>query len=137
VTEIINLTSDRTCTYGCDAEGRLTSVTPGTVTVATYAYDAQGRRKQKTVRSAATLIVTGGDNHEVLEYDGTTGAVQRCHAFGKGVAGAMNLVGNRLTIILDIQGSVIATLRSEAGMPTAAGSPAFQENAGSVTGTFR
>ncbi len=49
----------------------------------------------------------------------------------------MNLVGNRLTMILDIQGSVIATLRSEAGMLTEAGCPAFQENARMVTGTFR
>ena len=49
----------------------------------------------------------------------------------------MNLVGNRLTMILDIQGSVIATLRSEAGMMTEVGCPGFQENARMVTGTFR
>jgi YD repeat-containing protein len=44
-----NLTSDGTYTYGYDAENRLTGITQGMTTIATYAYDAQGRRKSKTV----------------------------------------------------------------------------------------
>ena len=36
-----------------------------------YAYDAQGRRKRKTVNGITTLDVTDADNREVLEYDGT------------------------------------------------------------------
>ncbi len=39
-----NLTFDGTFTYGYDAESRLTSVTQGGTTVATYAYDALGHR---------------------------------------------------------------------------------------------
>jgi hypothetical protein len=38
-----------------------------TTTVATYAYDAQGSRKSKTVGSATTVFVTDADNREVLE----------------------------------------------------------------------
>ena len=44
-----NLTYDGTFTYGYDAESRLTSVTQGGTTVATYAYDPVGHRKAKTV----------------------------------------------------------------------------------------
>ena len=40
-------------------------------------YDAQGRRKRKTVNGATTLYVTDADNREVLEYDGTSGQVLR------------------------------------------------------------
>jgi YD repeat-containing protein len=35
-------------------------------TVASYAYDAQGRRKSKTVGAVATVYVTDADNREVL-----------------------------------------------------------------------
>jgi YD repeat-containing protein len=35
---------------------------------ASYAYDAQGRRKSKTVNGATTIFVTDADNREVLEY---------------------------------------------------------------------
>jgi len=38
-----------------------------------YAYDAQGRRKRKTVNGVTTLYVTDADNGEVLEDDGTSG----------------------------------------------------------------
>ena len=42
-----NLTFDGTFTYAYDAESRLTSVKQGATTVASYAYDAQGRRKTR------------------------------------------------------------------------------------------
>ena len=77
-----NLTSDGSFTYCYDAENRLTSVLSAgtcaspTTTVATYAWDAQGRRKSKTVSGATTVTVTTADNREVLEYDGTSGAIQ-------------------------------------------------------------
>jgi YD repeat-containing protein len=47
-----------------------------TTTVATYAYDARGRRKSKTVGGTTTIFVTDADNREVLEYNGTSGAIQ-------------------------------------------------------------
>jgi YD repeat-containing protein len=79
-----NLTNDGTFTYAYDAESRLTSISQGGTTVATYAYDAQGRRKNKTVGSTSTVFVTDADNRGVLEYDGSSGAVQRWYAFGPG-----------------------------------------------------
>jgi YD repeat-containing protein len=42
-----------------------------TTTVASYAYDGQGRRKSKTVGGTTTVYVTDADNREVLEYSGT------------------------------------------------------------------
>jgi YD repeat-containing protein len=76
-----NLTFDGTFTYCYDAENRLTSAlsagtcaSPATV-VASYAYDAQGRRKSKTVGGTTTVYVTDADNREVLEYDGGSGAI--------------------------------------------------------------
>jgi YD repeat-containing protein len=81
-----SLTFDGTYTYCYDAESRLTGILSAgtcaspTTTVATYAYDAQGRRKSKTVGSTKTIYVTDADNREVLEYDGTSGQVSRWYA---------------------------------------------------------
>jgi YD repeat-containing protein len=52
-----NLTSDGTFTLGYDAENRLVSAS-GAGNTASYAYDAQGRRKSKTVNGATTIFVT-------------------------------------------------------------------------------
>jgi len=101
--------------YGYDAENRLVSATGPGIT-ASYAYDAQGSRKSKTVNGATTMFVTDADNREVLEYDGSTGAVQRWYAYGLGsndVLNQMNVSANtRATFIPDIQGSIIAALDS-------------------------
>jgi YD repeat-containing protein len=70
-----NLTFDGTFTYGYDAESRLTSVTQGGTTVASYAYDALGHRKAKTVGTTTTILVTDPANRALLDYNGTTGAV--------------------------------------------------------------
>ena len=126
-----NLTYDGNFTYGYDAESRLTSVTQGSTTVATYAYDAQGRRKAKTVGATTTLYVTDADNREVLEYDGTSGAVQRWYSFGPGpdaVLNQMNVAaGTRATLIPDIQGSIIGALGSN-GTLTKVGYQTFGQN---------
>jgi YD repeat-containing protein len=104
--------------YGYDAENRLVSATGPGIT-ASYAYDAQGSRKSKTVNGATTMFVTDADNREVLEYDGSTGAVQRWYAYGLGsndVLNQMNVSANtRATFIPDIQGSIIAALDSSTG----------------------
>jgi RHS repeat-associated protein len=77
----------------------------------------------------------------VLEYDGTTGQVQRWCAYGQGlddVLNQMNVVaGTRATVIPDIQGSILATLDSGSRALTKAGYLAFGQNPSITTGTFR
>jgi YD repeat-containing protein len=120
-----DLTYDGTFTYAYDTENRLTTVSQGGSTVATYAYDAQDRRKTKTVGGTTTVFVTDADNREVLEYDGTSGAVQRWYAFGLGPDAVLNqmnpLPGTRATLIPDIQGSIVGTLDSGTGALTKTG----------------
>ena len=54
-------------------------------TTATYAFDAQGRRKSAVIINGTTTIsVTDADNREVLEYDGSSGTVLRWYAYGLG-----------------------------------------------------
>jgi RHS repeat-associated protein len=108
-----NLTSDGTFALGYDAENRLTSAV-GAGNTAAYTYDAQGRRKTKTVNGTTTVFVTDAGNREVLEYDGTSGAILRWYAYGLGsndVLNQMNVpAATRATLIPDIQGSVIASI---------------------------
>ncbi|SFJ52107.1 RHS repeat-associated core domain-containing protein [Bosea sp. OK403] len=135
-----NLASDGSFTYAYDPENRLTGVMQGATTVASYDFDAQGRRKQKTVGSAKTVFVTDADNREVLEYDGTSGQVLRWYAYGLGSNEALNQIevpsATRTSFIPDIQGSVQATLASATGTLAKAGYLPFGQSAAS-TGTFR
>jgi RHS repeat-associated protein len=114
-----NLTSDGMFTLGYDAENRMTSAV-GAGNTASYSYDAQGRRKTKTVNGTTTVFVTDAANREVLEYDGASGAILRWYAYGLGsndVLNQMNVAAaTRSTFISDIQGSVIASLDSSSGM---------------------
>ncbi len=75
-----------------------------------------------------------------MEYDGTTGAVQRWYSFGQGpdaVLNQMNVAaGTRTTLIPDIQGSIIGTLDS-GGALTKSGYQPFGENPAVLTGTYR
>jgi RHS repeat-associated protein len=114
-----NLTNDGTFTFGYDAENRLTSAVGAGNTVS-YTYDAQGRRKTRTVNGGtATVFVTDADNREVLEYDGSSGAILRWYAYGLGSNDIVNqtnvVAGTRTAFIPDIQGSVIASLDSSSG----------------------
>ncbi|MDR6872188.1 RHS repeat-associated protein [Bosea sp. BE125] len=135
-----NLTSDGSFTYAYDPENRLTGVMQGATTVASYDFDAQGRRKQKTVGAAKTVFVTDADNREVLEYDGTSGQVLRWYAYGLGSNEALNQIevspATRTSFIPDIQGSVQATLASATGTLAKTGYLPFGQSAAS-TGTFR
>lgn len=113
-----NLTSDGTYTLGYDAENRLISAS-GAGNTATYTFDAQSPRKTRTVNGATTVFVTDANKREVLEYDGSSGAIQRWYAYALGpndVLNQMNVVaGTRATLVPDIQGSVITSLDSDSG----------------------
>ena len=110
-----NLTGDGTYTYGYDAENRLVSAS-GAGNTAAYAYDGRGQRKSRTVNGTNTISITDADNREVLEYDGSTGAVLRWYAYALGPNDVLNQMnvpgGTRATFLPDIQGSVIATFNS-------------------------
>src|SRR5713101_8626728 len=57
-----NLTGDGTNTYTWDARNHLTQITQRRTTVATFAYDAFGRRMNKTVNGTITQFVYDGLN---------------------------------------------------------------------------
>ena len=128
-----NLTFDGTFSFGYDAENRLTSASGAGNTVA-YAYDAQGRRKTRTVNGTTTVFVTDAANREVLEYDGTSGAIQRWYAYGLGSNDVLNqtnvVAGTRAALIPDIQGSVIASLDSVSGTLSKIGYLPYGKSAG-------
>jgi RHS repeat-associated protein len=128
-----SLTYDGQFTYVYDVENRLSSITGGGSTVATYAYDAQGRRRSKTVGSAITVYVTDEDNKGMLDYDGTSGAMLHWYP-----AGAVEdlIGGTRATFITDIQGSVIGLL-SSSGTLTKMGYQPFGENASLTSDGYR
>jgi len=116
-----NLTSDGTYTLGYDAENRLVSAT-GAGNTARYTFDAQGRRKARTVNGTTTVSVTDAQNREVLEYDGSTGALLRWYAYGLGpnaVLGQMNIpAGTRTTPVPDLLGSIVGSLDAGTGTLT-------------------
>ena len=76
----------------------------------------------------------------MLDYDGTSGAVQNWYAFGPGPNGTLNQMNaaasTRATFVRDIQGSVIGSLDSGSGAITKAGYQIYGES-GSTAGTFR
>jgi RHS repeat-associated protein len=110
-----NLTFDGTFTLGYDAENRLVSAS-GAGNTASYGFDAQGRRKSKTVNGVTTIFVTDADNCEVLEYDGASGQVQRWYAYGLGLNDVLNQTNvptsTRATFLPDMLGSIIGVLDS-------------------------
>ena len=113
-----NLTSDGTYTFGYDSENRLISAS-GAGNTASYAFDAQGRRKTKTVNGVTTVYVTDAGNREVLEYDGASGAILRWYAYGLGSNDVLNQInvvaGTRVTLVPGILGSVIGSQDSGSG----------------------
>ena len=131
-----DLTSDGTFTYCYDDERRLTSILSAgtcaspTATVASYAYDARGRRKSKTVGSATTYYATDADNREVFEY--SAGALLNWYSFALGpdaVLNQMNIAGStRATLIPDVIGSIVGSLDAASGTLTKFGYQTFGEN---------
>jgi RHS repeat-associated protein len=131
-----NLTHDGTFTFGYDAENRLTSAV-GAGNTATYAYDAQGRRKTRAVNGTTTVFVADAGNREVLEYDGSSGAIQRWYAYRLGSNDVLNqtnvVAGTRTAFIPDIQGSVIASVDSSSGTLSKIGYLPYGKSAGATT----
>lgn len=113
-----NLTFDGTMTLGHDPENRLVSAT-GSGNTAAYAFDPRGRRKVRTVNGTTTITVTGADNRELLDYDGSNGAILRWYAYGPGpnaVLSQMNVAaGTRDTLLPDLLGSIVASVDSGTG----------------------
>lgn len=126
-----NLTSDGTFTLGYDAENRLTSAN-GAGNASSYTFDAQGRRKTKTINGSTTVFVTAADNREVLEYDGVSGAIQRWYAYGPGpnaVLSQANVAAStRATLLPDTLGSIIGSLDSASGALTKIGYLPYGKN---------
>ena len=131
-----NLTADGTYTLGYDLENRLVSAS-GAGNTAAYAYDAQGRRKTRTVNGTTTVSVTDADNREVLEYDGATGAVLRWYAYGLGpnaVLNQMNVPADTRAILLpDLLGSIIGSFDSTSGTLTRFGYQPYGRSAAAAT----
>jgi len=135
-----NLTYDGVFTYSYDSENRLTQISNGG-TVATYQSDAQGRRKSKAVGATVTNYITDGANRVVLEYDGTSGAVQRWYAYGAGTSNVLNRMDvaalTRTTLVADIQGSIIGRLDASTASLTTAGYLPFGGNAADTASGLR
>jgi len=117
-----NTTSDGTYTLGYDPENRLVSASGGG-NAASYAFDGRGRRKLKTVNGTTTISITDAQNREVLEYDGSTGAILRWYAYGLGpnaVLNQMNVAAStRATLLPDQLGSIIGSMDSSTATLTA------------------
>jgi len=129
-----NLTFDGTFTYGYDAENRLVSAS-GPGLTASYAYDAAGHRKSKTVNGTTTILVGDGSGPDLLEYDGATGQLLARTIPGPGANEALSrldlVAGSRTTLVPDIQGSILARLDSATGALTRQGYRPFGETPGS------
>jgi RHS repeat-associated protein len=119
---------------------RPTSVAQSGTPIATYAYDAQGRRKSKTVGATTTNYLLDPSNRALFDYDGSSGQIARWYSFGSGlneVLSQINVSANtRTTFIPDTQGSIIGTLDSSSGAITKTGYQVFGESP-STAGTFR
>jgi RHS repeat-associated protein len=85
------------------------------------------------------VFVTDAGSREVLEYDGTSGVIQRWYAYGLGSNEVLNqtnvVAGTRTAFIPDIQGSVIASLDSSSGALTKIGYLPYGKSA-SATAPF-
>ena len=104
-----NLTADGTYTYTWNARNQLSQLQQGATTVASYQYDAFGRRKQKVVNSIATQFVYDGQNFvqerdagSVVTADLLTGmGLDDVYARTKGAITSSFLIDHLGTIIAD------------------------------------
>jgi RHS repeat-associated protein len=112
----------------------------GAGNTASYAYDAQGRRKSKTVNGTTTIFVQDPQARALLDYDGTSGTIQNWYAFGAGANDALNqmnlVTSTRASYLPDIQGSVIASIDASSGTVTKTGYQTYGES-NTTAGIFR
>jgi RHS repeat-associated protein len=101
-----NLTSDGTRTYNWDARNQLTSILQGTTTIASFAYDAEGRRVGKTESGQTTSYLYSGAN-ATQETVGTT-INPILVGLGTDERFARNDTGGRVYYLADHQGSTRA-----------------------------
>ena len=105
-------------TYTANALNQYTAV--GTITPT---YDQSGNLAVAdtfdavpTATAGTTNYVTDPEQRMVLEYNGTTGAIENWYAYGLGSNEVLNRMdvagGTRQTLIPDVQGSTVATLDS-------------------------
>jgi RHS repeat-associated protein len=102
-----NLTSDGTRSYQYDAADRLTAVTAGGSPVATYVYDAAGRRARQTVGTTTTTFLwdeASAYGDVVAEIDGS-GAVDTRYVLAAGTLLAQERGGRTHYLLGDMQGS--------------------------------
>lgn len=113
-----NLISDGTYSFTYDVDKRLVDAVGGGNS-ASYSYDAQGRRKSRTVNGTTTISVTDADNREVLEYDASSGAILSWFAYGLSVNSALNRMdvptSGRTIFLPDLLGSVVGSFASGTG----------------------
>ncbi len=90
--------------------------------------------------ATATVYVTDADNREVLEYNGSGGALNAWYAFGLGPDEALNRMNlaaaSRQTLIPEIQGSILASLDSGGALAKTAYQP-YGENPGLSAGSYQ
>lgn len=111
-----NLTGDGTKTYEWDAENRLTAVKQGSTTLASFAYDGNGRRSSKTAGGVTTSYVH--DGLQFLEERPSAGSTRR-YVYGPGIDQALAQVIAGVTTynVADHLGSIVRTTDS-LGSPT-------------------
>jgi len=133
-----NLTSDGTWTFTYDEENRLrTANASGQPTVA-YEYDPIGRRRAKTVGTTKTVFLSDGVE-EIEERDGTTNAVLRRYAYGKGIDERIAMIdssacGGRCFYLTNYQGSTIALTNQDGSINQTYGYDPYGNPSTSVAG---
>jgi RHS repeat-associated protein len=103
-----NLPGDGVLTYAYDPEGRLTAVSQGTATLASYGFDPLGRRSSETLDAATTRFLYAGA--EVIGEVDDQGALVKRFIPGPGLDEpiAFETQGSRYYYHADSTGSVVA-----------------------------
>ena len=120
-------------TFGYDSASRLTTVTTGDVTIATYAYDAFDRRVRKTTPEATTTYLYDGWNlvrEEIAGTNGTTDVIE--YYWGKDISGSLDTAGGIGGLLyLKRNGAIYVPLYDGSGNVTA-----YVDASGNVVAEF-
>jgi len=101
-----NLTGDGVFTYHYDGRDRLVEIRQGGTVTASFAYDANGRRRTKTVGGVTTLFRYDGDNPIAETVGASTQTV--LNGFGIDERYARDDAGGRRYFLTDLLGSTQA-----------------------------